>query len=137
VARYVEQLLWLASACVSVVAGCTGSVSDPGYFAVATNQSDRDVVIRDGANRWRLPMGTSGLVFVAIGNAEDASPVDYDILDPETCRVLGQVHVDFVKNHVSEVVVDRTGVVRSRLLDSSNAALERLEAIDLCPIPGS
>jgi hypothetical protein len=94
-------------------------------------------VIRDGTNRWRLPMGTSGLVFVTIGNADDASPVDYDILHPETCQVLGQVHVEFVTNHVSEVVVGPTGAVESRVLDSSVPGLEHLEATDLCPMPGS
>lgn len=119
------------------MAGCTGSVSDPGYSAVATNQSNRDVVIREGTDRWRLPMGTSGLVSVTIGSADDASPVDYEILDPETCQVLGQVHVEFVTDKVSEVVVGPTGAVGSRALDSSIPGLEHLEATDLCPMPGS
>jgi hypothetical protein len=82
-------------------------------------------------------MRTSGLVSVTIGSADDASPVDYEILDPESCQVLGQVLVGFVTDKVSEVVVGPTGAVESRVLDSSIPGLEHLEVTDLCPMPGS
>ena len=135
-ARHVS-LLGLAVALACVAAGCSGSVSDPGYFAVATNLGNRDLVIRDGGSRWRLPAGASGLVYVAIGNADDASPVDYDILEPETCRALGRVHLEFVSDHVSELVVGPTGDVQSRVIESSAPGLEHLEMTELCPRPGT
>ena len=127
----------LAAALACVVAGCSGSVSDPGYSAIATNLGDGDVVIRGGASRWHLPAGASGLMAVAIGTADDASPVDYEILDPETCQVLGQLHVVFVTDHLSEVVVGRTGALESRVVESATPGLEHLKATERCPIPGS
>jgi hypothetical protein len=109
-----------------ILAGC-----DPGYGASAINRSGISILIRDGTDKWALPAHASGLIFGTLGEPKDAAPIDYEILDAESCRVLAVQHVDFAKNPEAVVLVAADGSVG---LGSPDPSMEAgLVVSDSCP----
>ena len=103
-----------------------------GYGAAAGNRTEMDLLIREGMSTWRLPATSSGIIFMTLGLAEDASPIEYEILDERTCRVLGVARVEFAPNRAM-IVVDRDGSIETTALDSSMSGAAALVTTNACP----
>jgi hypothetical protein len=89
--------------CLSTVVafGCA-PVSDPGYAVSFRNESDRSLIVRGdryaGAHdpsQWVLPPHSAGRVLMTLGEPREAPPIDYDIVDESSCRIVGVQLVDF------------------------------------------
>lgn len=128
---------------VSVTAaGCTG---DPGYTVVIRNESDLAIIVRgnkiagtDDQGRWLLPARSSGFVLTTLGPPREAPPIDYEIVDAESCRILTVHHVDFAlapNPGYSEftVVVGSDVSVRLDTSTTSDQATGHLETATACP----
>ena len=80
--------------------GCT--VSDPGYSVAIRNDSDARLVVRvsgpghaGGPRAWVLPARATGRVLNTLGPPREASPITYEIVDEDSCVVIGRQRVDF------------------------------------------
>ena len=84
-----------------IALGCT-PVGDPGYTVAIRNDSELSLVVRGDRHaglrdpvQWLLPPRSAGFVLMTIGPPREAQPMDYEIVEPSSCDVLGVQHVDF------------------------------------------
>ena len=78
---------------------------DAGYTADVANESDVGVVVRDGVTKWSLPAHSAGYLFGVVGDIEQAEPITYEILDAQTCLVIGEATVEFWPERRSTIVI--------------------------------
>lgn len=122
----------------AVLAAACGPHGDPGYTLAFRNESDRAIVVR-GDDRWLLPPGTAAIAIAKIGPPREANPIDYEILDEATCRVLAVQRVDFAlapNPGYSEFIVNVLPDLSTRLdvrAVADPAITGSLETTSACP----
>lgn len=113
-----------------VLGGCT--YRDPGYTAEAANESDTAVVIRDRTTKWTLPPHSAGYLFAVVGDIEEADPITYEVLDAQTCLVIGEATVEFWPERRSTIVIG--GDLRAEVeLYGRRRIIQPAEKVDQCP----
>jgi hypothetical protein len=119
----------------AMIWGCT--VGDPGYNVALKNDSDARLVVRvagpnhaGGPRAWVLPPHAAGWALSTLGPPREASPITYEIVDEETCAVIGIQRVDFAlapdPGYSQFIVV--VGADRSLRVDARTSADPTIDA---------
>jgi len=112
------------------------------------NESDVSLLVRGdsraGMNdpvQWLLPPHSAGHLLSETGPPREDPPIDYEILDAASCRVLGSQRVDLAlapNPGYSEFIVVVAPDMRLRvdaLVSADHTIIGDLESTNACPAP--
>jgi hypothetical protein len=116
-----------------LAAALTAACGDPGYGLWAKNDRDSAVIVRRETDRWLLPAHSSGIVFVTLGPPQDAPPVDYEILDANTCTLIGRERVAWATSTSPVIIVGPSPTIGS--IPAESLSDSQLASSELCPGP--